>query len=89
LFGTIKPHTSRAAIDGILAMLERGELSPPQQVPAERDLARRLGTRRRVVRYATQTLIEHGVFEIRRHNRVFVRLGADEPEVARQVRAVL
>lgn len=70
-------------------MLANGEIRPVQQFPDHRWVARRLGVRKGPVRQATKELIAHGVLEVRRHNRVFISHGADDPQLATAVRARL
>jgi DNA-binding FadR family transcriptional regulator len=88
-FRRAERRVSTKAVEGILDMLANGEIRPVQQFPDSRWVARRLGMPRRTVRQATNELVRHGVLEVRRHNRLFISHGADDPQVADAVLARL
>ena len=56
-------------------LIEGGQLAPGDQLPAERDLARRLGVSRIPVREAMRTLAAQGLIEIRHGQGTFVAAG--------------
>jgi GntR family transcriptional regulator len=64
---------SRKIADDLREAIERGELAPGQQVPSERELARRYGAARNTAREAIRLLSEDGLLLAQHGRGVFVR----------------
>lgn len=73
-------------VDGILALIDEGDLRPEQPLPPERELARRFGAGRRHVRAALATLIDGGIVEIGPDGAPVVAPTATDPSLAALVR---
>lgn len=59
-------------VDYIRGLVERGELTPGDRLPAERELASQLGVSRAVLREALATLAALGIVESRHGRGVFI-----------------
>jgi GntR family transcriptional regulator len=64
---------SRKIADDLRAAIERGDLTPGQKVPSERELARRYGAARNTAREAIRLLSEDGLLLAQHGRGVFVR----------------
>jgi len=65
--------------------IERGELSPGDALPSERELCERYGVSRPTIRQATQDLVREGLLVVRRGVGTFVA----EPRIRQQLGTVL
>src|SRR5580693_8157934 len=73
---------SQAVVEGVIAALGEGRLSPGQRL-VEADLCLRFGVGRNAVREALQRLVSEGVVELSRHKGATIR--EISPEQALQV----
>ncbi|MGH3926375.1 MAG: GntR family transcriptional regulator [Pseudonocardiaceae bacterium] len=64
---------SRRIADAVRALINNGELAPGDQLPSERELARRFGTARNTAREAIRLLSEEGLVTAQHGRGVFVR----------------
>lgn len=64
---------SRRIADAVRALITAGELAPGDQLPSERELARRFGTARNTAREAIRLLTEEALVTARHGRGVFVR----------------
>ena len=64
---------SRRIADAIRALITAGELAPGDQLPSERELARRFGTARNTAREAIRLLTEEALVTAQHGRGVFVR----------------
>ncbi|MGH9212740.1 MAG: FadR/GntR family transcriptional regulator [Acidimicrobiales bacterium] len=67
------PRVSSSVVDHLRQMLSDGRLGPGDRLPAERDLAERLGVGRNSIREALRELEMLGLVEARRGAGTFVR----------------
>ncbi len=74
-----KLSTPQMVAEQILRRIESGELAAGQRLPAQRDLAERLGVGRSSIREAINALVVMGYLEVRHGSGTYVR--ADSPEV--------
>ncbi len=58
-------HGSRQVVEQIKKLVDEGDLSPGQRLPAERELAARFGVSRATLREAVQSLSSLGLLEVR------------------------
>jgi GntR family transcriptional regulator, transcriptional repressor for pyruvate dehydrogenase complex len=70
-------------------LIEGGRLQPGERLPAERELAERLGVSRIPVREAMRTLAAQGLIEIRHGQGTFVSADAGEAAISRFTVALL
>jgi GntR family transcriptional regulator len=64
---------SRRIADAVRALITAGELAPGDQLPSERELARRFGTARNTAREAIRLLTEEALVTAQHGRGVFVR----------------
>lgn len=75
--------------DQLGELVRRGEFAPGGRLPPERDLARRLGVSRPVVREAMVALEIAGLVEVRTGSGIYARAGTGDGAAARQPPFVL
>ena len=74
LFGQVAAERRyEAVVRQILALISHGEIAPGSRLPAERDLAERLGVSRNVLREAFRVLEARGIVRSRAGGGRFVR----------------
>src|SRR5947208_3036285 len=84
LFGQVAAERRyEAVVRQILALISHGEIAPGSRLPAERDLAERLGVSRNVLREAFRVLEARGIVRSRAGGGRFVR--ADNLSAARSI----
>lgn len=82
-FEPIEPRRLfRRIAEQLAAMIARGDLPPGSRLPAERDLATRLGVSRPSLREALIALELEGLVEVRGGSGVYVRARAPAPPAA-------
>ncbi len=72
-----KKATYTAIIERIRALIEAGELVPGDRLPAERNLAERLGVSRGQLRQALQALAERNIIQSRQGDGTYLLSGFD------------
>jgi GntR family transcriptional regulator, transcriptional repressor for pyruvate dehydrogenase complex len=80
LFGKVASERRyEAVVRQILALIGQGEIAPGSRLPAERDLAERLGVSRNVLREAFRVLEARGIVRSRAGGGRYVRSGNISP----------
>lgn len=72
---TAKLAAAELVVNRVRGLIERGELSSGDRLPAERELARELGVSRPSVRSGLKTLAAMGVLQIRQGAGTFITAG--------------
>ncbi len=85
----LSPVSARSTVDAVLDQLQAqvsgGSWPVGERIPAETDLAARLGVSRPAVREAIRALVHVGVLEVRRGDGTYVRSTADPRPLLRRV----
>ncbi len=80
---TAQRSLDKRIVDYIQQLIEAGELRPGDRLPAERELATRLGVSRTVLREALHTLAAYGLVELQHGRGVFVAAGSAQAATQR------